>query len=292
MPRYSGTFRIKGNWLPVQPDLRPGPGLPLLHHRAALRRAWSSSTAHYNPMPALAEYWKISGRRLAHHLQAPPGRPLPQRPRAHGRGRQVLPREAGPEPAGQHLLPVLHPQGRRGRGLLAGPGRPRSPGSASSTRPPSRSSGPGRSAPSASTSWGCITARSCPRTSSRAKAGTSSTSPSARAPSSSPSGSAAPAWTSWASGSSGTAPITAAQALPLGHRVQPALHGGPVRGGERPPGHADVGAPPAPALSRPGERHAAVLLPGPELRRPAPRPAGGPPGPGPGARQGPAGGIL
>ena len=207
MPRYSGTFRIKGIWLPFNRIFDPA----LASHYFITEQFFDGLVKFDAHLQSHARLGRILGdlrRRIAHHLQAPPGRPLPQRPRAHGRGRQILAREAGPEPAGQHLLPVFHPQGRRGRGLSGRAWPTRSPDSGSSIRPPSRSSGPGPSARSASTSWACTIARSCPRTSSRARAGTSSTSPSGRAPSSSPNGSAAPAWTSWASGSSGTAPFT------------------------------------------------------------------------------------
>ncbi|MCK7519537.1 MAG: hypothetical protein MZV64_18315 [Ignavibacteriales bacterium] len=241
-------------------------------------------------MPSLAEYWIDLGRRLAHHVQAPPGRPLPQRPRAHGRGRQVFARAAGQGPARQHLLPVLHPQGRRGREPTGRAWPAMSPASAPSIQSTFEILW---TRPFGSVGLYLLGMHYCkvlPKDLLESQG---------RGFFNKPIGTGPFKFAEWIRSprleilgvrlERNAGLLRRAQALSLGRRVQPPLHGRPVRRGQRPPGHGVVGAPAAPPLPGPGERHPEVLLPGPQLRRPASRPAGGPPGHGPGARQGPTG---
>jgi ABC-type transport system substrate-binding protein len=70
VPRYSGTFRIKGNWLPFNRIFDPA----LPSHYFITEQLFDGLVkfdAHYNPMPALAEYWEISdgGSRITFKLR-------------------------------------------------------------------------------------------------------------------------------------------------------------------------------------------------------------------------------
>jgi ABC-type transport system substrate-binding protein len=70
VPRYNGTFRIKGNWLPFNRVFDPA----LASHYFITEQLFDGLVkfdAHYNPMPALAEYWEISdgGSRITFKLR-------------------------------------------------------------------------------------------------------------------------------------------------------------------------------------------------------------------------------
>jgi ABC-type transport system substrate-binding protein len=70
VPRYNGTFRIKGNWLPFNQVFDPArPSHYFITEQ--LFDGLVRFDAHYNPMPALAEYWKISdgGSRITFKLR-------------------------------------------------------------------------------------------------------------------------------------------------------------------------------------------------------------------------------
>ncbi len=69
-PRYNGTFRIKGNWLPFNRVFDPA----LSSHFFITEQLFDGLVkfdAHYNPMPSLAEYWIISdgGSRITFKLR-------------------------------------------------------------------------------------------------------------------------------------------------------------------------------------------------------------------------------
>ncbi len=69
-PRYNGTFRIKGNWLPFNRVFDPA----LASHYFITEQLFDGLVkfdAHYNPMPSLAEYWVISdgGSRITFKLR-------------------------------------------------------------------------------------------------------------------------------------------------------------------------------------------------------------------------------
>jgi ABC-type transport system substrate-binding protein len=70
VPRYNGTFRIKGNWLPFNQVFDPArPSHYFITEQ--LFDGLVRFDAHYNPVPALAEYWKISdgGSRITFKLR-------------------------------------------------------------------------------------------------------------------------------------------------------------------------------------------------------------------------------
>ena len=70
VPRYNGTFRIKGNWLPFNQVFDPArPSHYFITEQ--LFDGLVKFDAHYNPVPALAEYWKISdgGSRITFKLR-------------------------------------------------------------------------------------------------------------------------------------------------------------------------------------------------------------------------------
>ena len=69
-PRYNGTFRIKGNWLPFNQVFDPA----VPSHYFICEQLYDGLVkfdSHYNPMPALAEYWTISpdGSRITFKLR-------------------------------------------------------------------------------------------------------------------------------------------------------------------------------------------------------------------------------
>jgi ABC-type transport system substrate-binding protein len=69
-PRYSGTFRIKGNWTPFNQVFDPA----LHSHYFITEQLYDGLVkfdSHFNPMPALAEYWTISdgGSRITFKLR-------------------------------------------------------------------------------------------------------------------------------------------------------------------------------------------------------------------------------
>ncbi|MCK7540856.1 MAG: hypothetical protein MZV63_63180 [Marinilabiliales bacterium] len=106
----------------LQPDLRPGHAGALLHHRAALRRAGPvRQPLQSRPGPGRV-LDGLSGR-VAHHVPPPPRRALPQRPRAHGRRRQVLARTARPA-RGRATIPISISSARSSAPTSTGRARP------------------------------------------------------------------------------------------------------------------------------------------------------------------------
>ncbi len=69
-PRYNGTFRIKGNWLPFNQVFDPAAP----SHYFICEQLYDGLVkfdAHFNPMPSLAEYWMVSpdGKRITFYLR-------------------------------------------------------------------------------------------------------------------------------------------------------------------------------------------------------------------------------
>ncbi|MCX6568696.1 MAG: ABC transporter substrate-binding protein [Candidatus Aminicenantes bacterium] len=70
VPRYNGTFRIKGNWLPFNQVFDPA----VPSHYFICEQLYDGLVkfdSHYNPMPSLAEYWLVSpdGKRITFYLR-------------------------------------------------------------------------------------------------------------------------------------------------------------------------------------------------------------------------------
>lgn len=70
-PRYGGTFRLKGHYLPFNPVFDPA---VLSSHYFITEQLYDGLVkfdSHFNPTPALAEYWTISdgGARITFHLR-------------------------------------------------------------------------------------------------------------------------------------------------------------------------------------------------------------------------------